>query len=746
VKIEPVGGDSARRIPPLLESEEPLSSLFLYVNTSKRLIALDLSDQESKQQLSRLIAEADLLVIDETFETKSSIEKFQKTNPALVVLSITPFGESGLYAKRAATPFTTFHSGGEGFLTPVASHLDETVATHPPLRQGRFGGEFKLAPYAVTLAMAALLHARESGQGQYVECSKQDLLIGLNFLEFQGYLTDGTVPTRSSLATPFGGIMKCADGYLQFTFHEEHQWRALVAMMGTPAWAKEPWAATASERANNAKVVNTHLGHWLETKSRDEIVHAGQAMGVTVAPYLGVDEVAAAEQMSARNFFAQITGPGGETVRFPTAPWRFDAKGPKISLPQRESANEASFLPRTNPKSDAHKPPTLGALSGVRVLDFTWAVAGPTATMILAALGAEVIKVESSSRPDVLRRSPWAGSTTNRDKKSITVNLRHRGAAELLLSLAAQCDVVAESFRPGVMSEFGLDYEAFQRANDSLVMLSSSMAGQEGPQSRFAGYAPMFVALSGLGDLTGYSDGPPTQIRVGGDVIVGIYGAFAVVSALLNRQISRKGCYIDLSSVEAQAALVGDALTDYLLTGRKQTRCGNDDSYASPQNCYRCEGTDNWVAISIENDTQWDALAKVLIDDDVHVTDSWATLERRIATREVINERIAKWCASRSLTDVCTRLRHAGVAVSPSYRADQLFADPHVRSRNMVVTVPGEGREWSLVKLGGNLSGTPLRLTQAGPALGQHSDVVLSQLLGLSDIEIGALREQGLLS
>ena len=170
----------------------------------------------------------------------------------------------------------------------------------------------------------------------------------------------------------------------------------------------------------------------------------------------------------------------------------------------------------------------------------TWAVAGPMATMTLASLGADVIKVETSLRLDVLRRSAFTGSTTNRQKKAITLNLRHEKAVALAKRLVAQSDVVAESFRPGVMDGLGLAYPDLKSVKEDIIMLSSSMAGQRGPYARFAGYAPMFVALSGLGDMTGYEDGPPTQIRVGGDIIVSIDGKTITSSEGLANEIETK--------------------------------------------------------------------------------------------------------------------------------------------------------------------------------------------------------------
>jgi crotonobetainyl-CoA:carnitine CoA-transferase CaiB-like acyl-CoA transferase len=333
-KVEPPGGDPARRIGPFAGNEpgQDRSVLFLHCNTTKRSVRIDLEHPEGAELLRRLVRGAEVLVTDQRPEEMAALgldfEGLASETPSLVVLSFTPFGWDGPNAHHAATPLTTFHSAGEGYLTPVASHLMPEVVNRPPVRQGRFAAQYKLATYAGTLVLAAVFAARATGCGQVIELSEQDALIGLNFFEFQGYLELGLTPTRASLAVPFGGIMRCADGYLQFTFHEEHQWRALVKAMGDPEWAHAEWASTEQSRLGRADEINARLGEWLSTKSREEVVLAGQAMGVTVAPYHSVAEVVRSEQMAERGYLAPIDHPVVGNASYPTGPWRFSGEAP----------------------------------------------------------------------------------------------------------------------------------------------------------------------------------------------------------------------------------------------------------------------------------------------------------------------------------------------------------------------------------------------------------------------------------
>ncbi len=323
VKVECPEGDPARHVAPFVDDQpgQDRGILFLHLNTSKRGVRLDTAKPSGVEVLRRLVEWCDVLITEEA-------PCDDLLRDPRVVLRLTPFGGEGPWKDYKATPFTTFHSAGEGYLTPVASHLMPEVVDRPPLRQGRFASEYELATYAATLVLAAVFRARATGQGQLVDLSKQDALLGLNFLEFQGYLNFGATPSRASLAVPFGGITRCGDGYLQFTFHEEHQWRALVDAMGAPDWAQAEWAATEESRLAHADEINEHLAAWLSTRSREEVVRASQEMGVTVAPYLSVGEVASSAQTAERGYLAELAHPVAGTAHYPVGPWRFSGAGP----------------------------------------------------------------------------------------------------------------------------------------------------------------------------------------------------------------------------------------------------------------------------------------------------------------------------------------------------------------------------------------------------------------------------------
>jgi benzylsuccinate CoA-transferase BbsF subunit len=293
------------------------------------------------------------------------------------------------------------------------------------------------------------------------------------------------------------------------------------------------------------------------------------------------------------------------------------------------------------------------------------------------------------------------------------------------------------------MDGLGLGYEQLRQVKPNVVMFSSSMAGQHGPESRFAGYAPMFVALSGLGEMTGYPDGPPTQIRVGGDIIVGVHGGFALLAALLHLQATGEGTYIDLSAIESESCLIGDSLLDCTMNGTLQSRTGNDEPGVAPHNCYRCRGDDEWVSIAVTTNEQWaafvDALGHPAWADQEQFSDGSSRFANRLELDRLVNE----WTRSRSPQEVTRLLQEVGVAAMPSFSAPDLFSDPHVTDHGMVVKVPGPDGECLLVRLGGTLSATPITLDRAGPAMGEHNDEVFRALLGLSQPQIDALTSEG---
>jgi benzylsuccinate CoA-transferase BbsF subunit len=390
-------------------------------------------------------------------------------------------------------------------------------------------------------------------------------------------------------------------------------------------------------------------------------------------------------------------------------------------------------------------------LEGVRVLDFTWAWAGPQATLLLALLGAEVLKVESRRRLDHSRlRSLVAGpsmtgpdasfifNTLNLNKLSVTLNLSKPAAVDIARSLAKISDVVTENMRPGVLERLGLGYEELKKIKPDIVMLSSSAVGATGPERFTTGYAPTFAAMGGMAYITGRIGGRPAPLMGTIDLRVGSTGTFAVLAALYHRKMTGEGQYIDLSSAEAVSSLMGDAFMDYTMNGRVQERSGNRDRAMAPHGVYRCR-EEKWVSIAIGSEAEWRALCGVVGDERLK-DERFADEFTRWQNQEALDEIIGDWTKQRSHLEVMELLQPTGVAAMPVYGGEEIVADKHVQARGIIQEVehPVMGKK-KVLGPPWRLSKTPARILRPGPLLGQHNDYVLGELLGMSKEEIERL-------
>ena len=410
-------------------------------------------------------------------------------------------------------------------------------------------------------------------------------------------------------------------------------------------------------------------------------------------------------------------------------------------------------------------------LDGLRVLDFGWVAVGPVIGSLLAEMGAEVIKIESSRRLDYCRllpptpsvrreqpdRTPVAADLDmvsmfhnyNRGKLGITVDLRHPGAPALLRRLVARSDVVLENFSPGVLRRIGLHYEALREVRPDLVMISCSAAGQDGPWSELKTFAPSLSSLAGLEVLIGY----PGE-RVLGALAYGYadpsnahHGALAVLAALWHRQRTGQGQYIDMSQLEATVGLTVEPLMDWFMNGRVWGRQGNDHLSMAPHGHYPCRGDDAWVSIAVEDDRAWTRLVAALGDVPWAREPRFATLAGRRAHLAELDARLAEWTRERTGWEATEILQRAGVAAFPVYGLDEQAADPHFQARGLMAR-PEHPRIGPMqvyahpIKLGA----TPGGVTATAPMLGEHNDHVFRELLGLSAVEIERLRAEGVIA
>jgi len=396
------------------------------------------------------------------------------------------------------------------------------------------------------------------------------------------------------------------------------------------------------------------------------------------------------------------------------------------------------------------------ALVGVRIVDFSWGAAGPYATMQLALMGAEVIRIETVLHPDLMRvnidpvtRLPLdpelslLNQVANLNKLGVRLNLNKPEAVELARGLIRISDVVVESYRPGVMANLGLSYPEIKEIRPDIIMLSTSAAGSTGPEAHSLGLAPLFAALGGLGDMTGYLDGPPTEIRFTIDFMCAITNAFALLAALNHRRRTGQGQFIDISSREEISCLIGDSLMDYTMNGRVQSRSGNRDDIMAPHNCYRCKGQDKWLSIAVSSEREWQAFSQAIGYPEWVKAERFSDVYGRWENQDELDRLVEHWTLNHTTYEAMEVLQKAGVAAFPSLNAEEFFTDSHTNARELfqVVEHPKRGACVLLSPMY-KLSASPARITHYAPLLGEHNRYVFHELLGVSLDEIPRLEKE----
>ena len=400
----------------------------------------------------------------------------------------------------------------------------------------------------------------------------------------------------------------------------------------------------------------------------------------------------------------------------------------------------------------------MGPLQGIRILDLTRAMAGPYCTMMLGDLGAEVIKVERPGRGDESRGwgPPFVGQSddnlsgestyylsVNRNKRSITINLKNSEGQEVIQRLASSCDVLVENFRTGVLEKLGLGYEDIKKLNPRLVYCSISGYGRTGPYADRPGYDVIIQAEGGLMDITGPVDGPPSRVGVPiVDITTGMIAATSILAALHARDQTDEGQLIDVSLFDTQTALLSNVASSYLIGGADPLRTGNDHPNLAPYGAFRAQ--DRWLVLGVANEHQWKTFCEVIDRQDLHEDVRFKTNGNRIAHRTELGEILSEVMASRTASEWLGALRNAGLPCGPINDIAAVFDHPQVQARDLVLEVehPNAGP----IQLTGfpyKLNQTPAELRYPPPLLGEHTEEVLTEMLDYSKEDVARFKERG---
>jgi crotonobetainyl-CoA:carnitine CoA-transferase CaiB-like acyl-CoA transferase len=759
LKVELPGGDPARLAGPFLddETDPDNSGLFHFVNGAKRGVCADLDDPDQLDWLHEQLRGADVFVenLDPAVRERLGLTfaHLEARHPHLVTVSLSAFGRSGSWADRPGTDLTA----------QAASSLVLGLGSEDqrPLRIPFDQADYQAGFHGAAAALCALWERRRSGLGQSIDISAAQVM---------GYLVGGMYLVSAKNGNPWQrkgslmggapyptGFFQCGDGFVCIASQTPAQWEAFLALMDNPKWAKDDKHASDSIYLGlvDAEPAHKHFTKWLKTYTRAELLEMAAAEGIVMGVAQTVDEVLDSEQYAYRGLWAEIEI-SGKVLRVPKpgyllsdSPTAISGRGPSLSEPP---ASVVGLPEAPEPIVTAHGERTARALEGLRVLDFGWNWAGPMAGQLLADMGAEVIRIETTKRQDLMRFLDYTSfffCHNNRSKMSATVNVTTEEGARLVRELARNADVVMDNFAAGKMAKNGLGHEELLAANPRLVVVSMSMAGQEGPLRGMRGFASIATGYSGLELSVGY---PEAGVSTGllpfglGDTTMSVQAVIATLAALEHRERTGKGQFVDVSQIDCSVAGMGEPLLDFQLNGRVSGAQGNASAAMCPHGLYPAEGDDRWVALAVRDTAEWQALCGVIGRPEWTDDDALATVAGRRARIAEIDEAIAAWTSARDRDGAAEDLLAAGVPASPALELAERDVHPHWEARGFRVHHDGDGfDECDVYATPWLLSATPAAMWRPTPTLGENNDYVFGELLGLDEDAVARLIDEGVL-
>ncbi len=724
----------------------------------KQRLEIGLDTSAGQSQLRDLATHADLFIETEPPGRLAKLDldfpDLHTLNPRLVQISLTPFGRQGPYANWQTSDLVASALGG---MLSVNGTPDAPLNTWG--RQSFNIGGF----YAAICGLAGVYASRHTGQGQHIDLSLQQSVISctehvLMFWFFQNLLPIPFAGRQGSVH--WSGafeVAACASGHAMIT--PAINTMALLDWMEADGMVGDLREIDFSDLVKflpKIPKIMKLIRAWAATKDAHELFLTAQEHHLPFGEVQTIAEASHSPQLQARGFFrsvdwngspVQIPGPLFRPLKTPAPPPRPPASAGSVSATvqrwtRRDSGTSQSPIARAAPTDQ--KP-----LAGIRVLDFSWVLAGPYATRILADLGADVIKIQTEER------SQGANSNGNpyfvmwnRGKRSISLDMKHPRALDIFRRLVERADVVVENFSAGVLDRWGIGYETANTWNDQVTYLSMAGAGQDGPWRDFVTFAPTVHALCGLTYLTN----PPGRKDIGTGVALtdhlsGLGGALAVLEALEVRHRIGTGQHIDLSQLEVGAYVVGPAFMDFLSNGREAHPQGNQDAFVDlvPNDVYACLNNE-WLAITVRNDEEWRRLGTVIDAPQLATSGRLTTIAGRRQHRTVIDEKLRAWAAGQDAQHAMQQLQTAGVPAGKVQTAQDLAeSDEQLAARQWLSEVehPLFNRH-QIDRFPALFSHTPLEPYRPAPFFGEHNFEVYAELLGMSKTEVAAAIGDGL--
>ncbi len=811
IKVEPPGGCESRFAPPSIATRDgdrasdppdPEASLFWQAfGLGKRSVVLDLECPDDRDRFRALVRGADILIESSTpgemAEKDLGPENLLEINPMLLYVSVTPFGQTGPYARHPATDLTLAAAGGilnlqgDGDRVPIPVGVPETALLG--------------AVQAAADVLMALYHRNRTGRGQHLDTSIQTAVLW-SLLFVTDYAAVGQDPpgfddsraertgTQNVIpGLPLPVVEPCKDGFVVMTLvlgaQGAYGFDAAMKWIGEqggldPDLMEIDWLTWIEQLQQGRLSLETarrgldqYLA-FLRTMTKAEIHARAVEQKWLIAPINLAPDLLSDPQLAARGFWQEIGGRKfpGPFARLSRTPIHYERPAPRLGQDQElvGSTDRVPLVPagirsahstgrtvartRSDPGS-AEDPRCTRIFADLKVADFSWIAAGPLVTKDLANLGATVLRVETENRIDTLRfLPPWIGppgTTTghtaanmNQSKLGIAIDFTTEAGLEVAHRMVEWADVVVENFTPGTAERLKLDYETLRGINPEIVMLYTCMRGQTGPERKHTGFGVQGAALSGLAGVTGWPDRKPsTPWGAYTDFISPRYSLAALCAALHHRDLTGEGQCIDLSQIEASIHHLTPTLLDYQESGRIVDRAGLDSDWGCPHGVYRSVETERFVAVEARSSDQWRALTKVVPSLAALGGDELDRLDARLARREEIDARLAAWCSELTSFESADRLRQAGVPAYAVIRATDFHSDPQLAARGFFIELEHSGFGKSIFDGAVTIfSETPARPTHAGPLIGEHTFEVMRDILGYSESEISEIAATGALT
>jgi crotonobetainyl-CoA:carnitine CoA-transferase CaiB-like acyl-CoA transferase len=749
-KIEPRQGDSLRQYSascsPLPNDASPF---FSYLNAGKRSMTFA-PDAADSARFRALLAAADVVVVTAGRSHAAALgidpQRLLADSPQAVIVTISDFGWTGPYADRAASEFTLqAWAGSPGFRGDPAG---------PPIAIGGDLGEYMGGVFAAFGALAVRRRVEHGGPGEHLDLSMLEAITTMQSSEWLHSQLLRVPPIRRTLEVP--SIEPAKDGYVGITMVTGQQWLDFVAMVECPELAEIEQLRFQIGRWGYRDFIRENIGPWMAERTVEEIVELGQLFRLPIAPLGNGATIRDMEYTTERGVF--VRNPAG--FHQPRPPWLMSECAPAPVRPTSALGAADDESPWQKRELDP-KPRRNGSpLEGVRIVDLTAFWAGPAATHLLAAFGADVVKVESIQRPDGIRYSGgmrkdvddwweygWVFHAMNTNKRSVTLDLGSDDGRRLFTELAAGADVVIENFSPRVMDQFGLTADVLLKINPKLVVARMPAFGLDGPWRERVGFAPTMEQIAGLAWVTGLPDDPPVTPRGACDPLAGVHAAFAVLAALNFAERTGVGQQVELPMIETVLNVTAIQPIESEVFGMTLSRRGNRGQGWAIQNLYRCAGPeDDWIAVTVRDDQQWRALVD-LMDRPSWCDEGMAGVVGRRERADEIDRRLHDWFAGQSLETVVERLAGAGIPAAPVVSPSLVTENPQLRDRGFFEELdhPRTGAGLYPCPPFGQLAGQRRWLHRPPPTLGEHNEEVLSDRCGLTDDELARLATGGVI-